>query len=112
MQVRDFNYVDDVVQALVLSLLHDQCFGHVFNLGSRDRYGLLNFAQTLATLTDVTYQLVPFPEDKKLIDIGDYYGDYSAFSDITGWQPQINLREGLAKTLAYYQAHRINYLTS
>jgi len=112
MQVRDFNYVDDVVQALVLALLHDQCFGHVFNLGSRDRYGLLNFVQTLATLTDVTYQLVPFPADKKLIDIGDYYGDYSAFSDITGWQPQINLREGLAKTLAYYQAHRINYLTS
>ena len=74
--------------------------------------GLLNFVQTLATLADVTYQLVPFPEDKKLIDIGDYYGDYSAFSDITGWQPQINLREGLAKTLAYYQAHRINYLTS
>jgi len=111
MQVRDFNYVDDVVQALVLALLHDQCFGHVFNLGSPDRYGLLNFVQTLATLTDVTYQLVPFPADKKLIDIGDYYGDYSAFSDMTGWQPQINLREGLAKTLAYYQAHRLNYLT-
>lgn len=111
MQVRDFNYVDDVVQALVLALLHDQCFGHVFNLGSKDRYGLLSFVQTLATLTDLTYQLVPFPEDKKLIDIGDYYGDYSAFSDMTGWQPQINLREGLAKTLAFYQAHRINYLT-
>ena len=111
MQVRDFNYVDDVVQALVLAILHDQCFGHVFNLGSPDRYDLLNFVQTLATLTDVTYQLVPFPSDKKLIDIGDYYGDYSAFSEVTGWQPQINLREGLAKTLAYYQAHRINYLT-
>ena len=111
MQVRDFNYVDDVVQALVLALLHDQCFGHVFNLGSPDRYGLLNFVQTLATLTDVTYQLVPFPSDKKLIDIGDYYGDYSAFSNMTGWEPQINLREGLAKTLAYYQAHRIHYLT-
>jgi UDP-glucose 4-epimerase len=111
MQVRDFNYVDDVVQALVLSILHDQCFGHVFNLGSPDRYDLLSFVQTLATLTDVTYQLVPFPSDKKLIDIGDYYGDYSAFSEVTGWQPQINLREGLAKTLAYYQAHRINYLT-
>lgn len=110
MQVRDFNYVDDVVQALVLAPLHDQCFGHVFNLGSTDRYDLLSFVQALTTLTDVTYQLVPFPADKKLIDIGDYYGDYTAFSDVTGWQPQVNLREGLAKTLAYYQAHRIHYL--
>jgi nucleoside-diphosphate-sugar epimerase len=112
MQVRDFNYVDDVVQALVLSLLHDQCFGHIFNLGSRDRYTLLHFAQTLATLKDVTYKLIPFPVDKKLIDIGNYYGDYSAFSDITGWQPQMDFHEGLAKTLAYFQAHRINYLTA
>jgi len=112
MQVRDFNYVDDVVDALVLSLLHDKCFGHVFNLGSTDRYGLLKFVQTLSTLTDVTYKLVPFPADKKLIDIGDYYGDYDAFSAVTGWQPKTNLREGLAKTLAFYQAHRTHYLTT
>jgi nucleoside-diphosphate-sugar epimerase len=110
MQVRDFNYVDDVVQALLLSLLHDECFGQVFNLGSTDRYGLLDFVQTLATLTDVTYKLVPFPADKKLIDIGDYYGDYAAFCAVTGWQPKTHLAEGLAKTLAFYQTHRTNYL--
>ena len=110
MQVRDFNYVDDVVQALELSLLHDQCFGQVFNLGSTDRFGLLDFVQTLASLTEVTYKLVPFPADKKLIDIGDYYGDYSAFSNATGWEPRTNLADGLAKTLEFYQAHRANYL--
>jgi len=66
--------------------------------------------QTLATLTDVTYKLVPFPADKKLIDIGDYYGDYAAFCAVTGWQPKTHLAEGLAKTLAFYQTHRTNYL--
>ena len=110
-QIRDFNYVDDVVDALVLSLLHDECFGHVFNLGSTsDRYSLLDFVQTLAAVSDVRYKIVPFPDDKKLIDIGDYYGDYSAFSAITGWQPKTVLGQGLMQTLAFYKANRGNYL--
>lgn len=112
-QVRDFNYVDDVVQALVASLLHDECFGHVFNLGSTtDRYSLLDFVRSLAELCDIRYRIVPFPDDKKLIDIGDYYGDYSAFSAITGWQPEVSLREGLRQTLAFYQTNRTSYLKS
>lgn len=110
LQIRDFNYVDDVVQALVLASLNDQCFGQVFNLGSEDRLGLLDFVQTLATLIAVSYKIIPFPADKKLIDIGDYFGDYKAFSSVTGWQPQTNLRDGLAQTLDYFQAHRMNYL--
>lgn len=110
LQIRDFNYVDDVVLALVLASLNDECFGHVFNLGSEDRLGLLDFVQTLASLIDIKYKIVPFPADKKLIDIGDYFGDYKAFSDITGWQPQTSLRDGLAQTLDYFQAHRMSYL--
>jgi UDP-glucose 4-epimerase len=108
-QVRDFNYVDDVVDALLLSLRHDECFGRVFNLGSTDRLSLLDFVQTLAALTDAPYKIVPFPADKKLIDIGDYYGDYTAFSLTTGWQPRVKLREGLDRTLAFYKQHGANY---
>lgn len=112
-QIRDFNYVDDVVDALVLSLLHDECFGHVFNLGSTtDRYSLLDFIETLAAVAELRYKIVPFPDDKKLIDIGDYYGDYSAFSRVTGWQPRTPLRQGLSQTLAFIKENRANYLKS
>ena len=110
-QVRDFNYVDDVVSALARSLLHDECFGRVFNLGSQDRFNLLDFVETLARVSPVQYSIIPFPADKKLIDIGDYYGDYSAFAEVTGWQPEINLQEGLTRTLAFYQANRNDYLS-
>lgn len=111
-QVRDFNYVDDVVDALVVSLLHEECFGQVFNLGSQDRFNLLDFVETLARVAPVEHKIIPFPADKKLIDIGDYYGDYSAFTRVTGWQPRVNLLEGLTRTLAFYQTNRNDYLKS
>jgi nucleoside-diphosphate-sugar epimerase len=52
---------------------------------------------------------VPFPADKRLIDIGDFYGDYSLFRDATGWEPRIDLPDGLASTVAWYRAHKDDY---
>ncbi len=111
-QVRDFNYVDDVVDALLLANLHDECFGHVFNLGGPDRFNLLDFVDTLSAIIPVKYRIVPFPDNKKLIDIGDYYGDYSRFASLTGWSPKVNLREGLKRTIAFYQENFSHYLSA
>lgn len=104
-QIRDFNYVDDVVEALLLAATTDACQGRVWNLGAPDHYSLLDFVSILSELCEVRYTRVPFPEDRKLIDIGDYYGDYSAFAEATGWQPQVGLREGLERTLEDMRAH-------
>lgn len=110
-QVRDFNYVDDVVDALLLSAMTPACFGQVFNLGGPDRINLLDFVAVLGDIIDVTYEIIPFPDSKKLIDIGDYYGDYSRFSETTGWQPKVGLREGLERTVQFYQENLSSYLS-
>ncbi len=104
-QIRDFNYVDDVVSALLLAATTDACVGRVWNLGSPWRCSLLDFVSVLSEFCDVEWEVVPFPEDRKLIDIGDYYGDYSAFSDATGWRPEVSLREGLGRTIAFLREH-------
>jgi nucleoside-diphosphate-sugar epimerase len=52
---------------------------------------------------------VPFPPDRKVIDIGDYYGDYRLIRGRLGWYPRIGLREGLRRTLDFYQANREYY---
>lgn len=104
-QLRDFNYVDDVVQALLLAALHEPCFGRVWNLGAPDHCSLLAFVELLADLCEARHQVVPFPDDRKIIDIGDYYGDYSAFAEATGWKPQVDLKEGLRRTLASMREH-------
>ena len=56
-----------------------------------------------------SYELVPFPEERKAIDIGDYYSDFSLISDELGWSPKISLDDGLSQTIEYYKLHSLHY---
>jgi nucleoside-diphosphate-sugar epimerase len=102
-QKRDFNYVDDVVRAMLLAISNDSCHGKVFNLGASRAHSLREFVHILRGLCGCEVQEVPFPQDSKLIDIGDYYGDFSRFTDATGWIPQVDLHEGLRRTIEHYR---------
>ena len=57
-----------------------------------------------------SYTLVPFPPERKRIDIGDFYADISKIKATLGWEPLRPLREGLAETIHYYREHRERYL--
>ena len=112
LQLRDFNYVDDCVDALLLAGASEAANGKVFNLGSTEVVGLKALAEMMVDLGHgVTYELVPFPPERKAIDIGDYYSDFSFITRELGWQPKIGLREGLQRTMAYYQEHHHHYWT-
>jgi len=109
-QIRDFNYVDDVVDAMLLTAATDDANGQVFNLGSEETINLRDLA---ALLVDINgggqYRVVPYPADRKPIDIGDYYADYRRIRGKLGWTPLVRLREGLARTLEYYRRYRARY---
>ncbi len=102
-QRRDFNYVDDAVAALLLAGERGELRGGVFNLGHARPRSLLEFVEVLQRLANFEFELVPFPDDAAAIDIGDYYGDYAKFARATGWEPEVDLEEGLARTLRYYR---------
>ena len=109
-QQRDFNYVDDVVEALLLAALNPRADGQVFNLGSREVVSLAQLAQMLVGLhPGARFEIVPFPPERKAIDIGDYYSDYSKIEANLGWQPEMGLRQGLMTSLAYYGKHQRQY---
>jgi UDP-glucose 4-epimerase len=109
-QLRDFNYVDDVIDALMLAARDPRAIGQVYNLGSKEVVSLESLARMLVTLHGSgQYELVPFPADRKAIDIGDYYGEYTRITEALGWQPRIDLESGLARTLKYYAAHAGEY---
>lgn len=109
-QIRDFNYVDDVVEALLLAAVDNRADGQVFNLGADDPINLADLAAMLVELNKQgEYQVVPFPTERKAIDIGDYYADYRRIRSTLGWQPKVMLREGLAQTLVFYQQYGHHY---
>ncbi|MCG3121269.1 MAG: UDP-glucose 4-epimerase [bacterium] len=109
-QRRDFNYVDDVVEAFLLVGADDRANGEAFNLGSSEVFNHLDFVKTLIAVAGAgSYTIVPFPENKKKIDIGDYYGNYEKIRSLVGWQPATPLKAGLSKTVAYFQQHQKHY---
>ena len=109
LQLRDFNYVDDCVAALLLAGASDGANGKVYNLGSAEVISLKALAEMMIQIVGGAFELVPFPPERKAIDIGDYYSDFSLIRNELGWQPTIGLREGLARTLEYYRRFGRNY---
>ena len=109
-QLRDFNYVDDVVDALILAAASDKTNGQIYNLGAADTLSLTDTAKLLVDLNQSgMYEYIPFPENRKVIDIGDYSGNYDKIKQELGWQPRVSLEEGLKRTLSFYQTNYPHY---
>lgn len=113
LQLRDFNYVDDCVDALLLSGASEQANGKVYNLGSAEVISLKDLVEKMISLGfGGSYELVSFPEERKAIDIGDYYSDFSLIASELGWSPKIGLDNGLDQTIQYYKSHSDQYWDS
>lgn len=109
-QRRDLNFVDDVVEAMLRAAVSQTGEGRVYNLGSNQPISLTALVELLIEVAGQgSYRLVPFPEERKRIDIGDVYSGYTRIQAELGWQPRTSLREGLVKTLAYYRHYGEHY---
>lgn len=108
-QRRDFNFVDDVVEALLLATFADDLQGQAWNLGAETHYSLLDFVEILHELCEFEHEVVPFPPDHQAIDIGDFYSEAARFRQATGWQPRVELAEGLRRTVEYFRPRIESY---
>ena len=110
-QLRDFTYVDDCVDALLLAAKNPKADGSAYNLGGDSVVSLRELAETLiAAHGGGTYVLREFPAERKKIDIGDYYSDDTRIRKELGWKPNVPLAEGLQRTLAYFAPQLEQYL--
>lgn len=102
---RDINYVDDVVEALLLAGEHDAAIGEAFNLGSPP-VSLREFVETLGDVVGgVDLHFIPYPPARKAIEIGDTFCEYGKISRTLNWLPRTALRDGLERTVAWHRAH-------
>jgi dTDP-glucose 4,6-dehydratase/UDP-glucose 4-epimerase len=112
-QLRDFNFVDDCVQALLLAGARDEAVGKIYNLGSAEVVSLKDLAALMLRVEGAgSYEVVPFPPERKAIDIGDYYSDFSLIQAELGWSPRVDLATGLRQCLDYYRLHGAHYWES
>ncbi|MBT3638311.1 MAG: NAD-dependent epimerase/dehydratase family protein [Opitutae bacterium] len=110
-QRRDYNHVDDVVDALLLAATRSEAKGKIFNLGAPDPLSLEDTAKLMCDqIEGANYEKIPFPEDRKAIDIGDFVCDYQAFQSTFGWKPKVNFREGISKSIEYFRKNLDYYI--
>ena len=110
LQRRDVAYVDDVVRAFCLAATAPEALGEVFNVGADGDVTLLELAELVVRVAGSgRYRVVPFPEERLSIDIGDYVADDTKLRRTLGWAPAVGLEQGLAATLDFYRAHGERY---
>ena len=110
-QLRDFTFVDDAVEALLLAAASSQANGRTFNLGGDSVVSLTRLAEMLVEVNGSgEFVVKAYPPERKRIDIGDYYADFSRIRAELGWEPRVSLKDGLARTLDYYRKYLPHYL--
>ena len=109
-QLRDFTYVDDVVDAFLMAGASDASNGQVFNVGALEPISLREVTELLIEIAGTgSFRLQPFPLERKIIDIGSIYVDDRKLRRVLKWQPKVDLHEGLKRTVDFYRAHRAQY---
>jgi UDP-glucose 4-epimerase len=109
-QLRDFTYVDDVVEAMLIAGANDASNGQVFNLGGTQPISLRDVTDLLVEIAGTgSYRLTPFPPDRKAIDIGSIYVDDRKIDRVLGWHPRVDMREGLTRCVEFFRQHREHY---
>lgn len=108
--LRDFLYVDDCVEAILLSALAPEAYGEIFNVGSDIPVSFLELVQAIINVAgEGKWEFAEFSAERKAQEPGDFYSDVSKIERIVGWKPTTSLEEGLAKTIDYYRKYRENY---
>jgi UDP-glucose 4-epimerase len=110
-QLRDFTYVEDCVDALLLAASTEAAAGQMYNLGGVEPVTLLALAEQLVAVAKRgSFVVRDFPADRKAIEIGDYYSDFSLIRKELGWAPKVSLADGLRHALDFYTPNLAEYL--
>lgn len=110
-QLRDYIYVDDIINAMLKCAESPEAVGEVVNVGSGASTKFSDMVKVVVnTVKNAVMEFVPWPENYEKVETGDITMDISKLKKITFWQPEVSLEEGVAKTYEYYKKHSTYYI--
>jgi len=108
--LRDFLYVDDCVEALVRAAQEPAMIGEIVNVGNARASTFLDVAKILQELVQGTeIAFTDFTPERKAQEPGDFVSDISKIRRLLAWEPTVDLREGLSRTVQFYRERRGDY---
>ena len=102
-QLRDYIFVDDVMDAFVIAMTEDKALGQDFNLGSGQGISVVDAVEKIVSIAGKgRIKKVPWPKDWQSIETGSYVSDISKIKNVLGWKPRHSFEEGIRKTIEFY----------
>lgn len=109
-QIRDYIYIDDLAEALLLSAITPACIGQVLNLGSGQPTRFSEMVEVILRIVGRgRAEAVPWPANYINVETGDYVADIGQVQRLTGWAPGVSFEDGVRRTFAYYREHGAHY---
>jgi UDP-glucose 4-epimerase len=107
---RDFLYVGDCCEAILMCAASEAAYGEIFNVGIDYPTTFVQLADTIVTVTGAgRWEFAPFTLERKAQEPGDFYSDITKIKQLIGWQPQTPLEDGLRQTVSFYRQHKHYY---
>jgi len=108
--LRDFIYVDDIVDCMLMTAVSDNAYGEVFNVGTGIPVSFIELAKKIVEIAGSGHaQFTEFTQERKEVEPGDYYTNITKIKQATGWKPLVSLDEGIKKTIEYYRKYKKEY---
>lgn len=102
-QLRDFCYIDDVVNGIILSLRTKGIEGEIINLASgkaQSILGVINFVKSLVGKGNPQFGKIPYRKNENM----ELYADINKATELLGWKQEVSFEQGIIKTIDYYQS--------
>jgi UDP-glucose 4-epimerase len=107
---RDFLYIDDAVEAMLLCAATPACYGQIINVGWDKPESFRQLAETLVSVAKSgKWEFTPFSKERKAQEPGDFVSDITKIRKLTGWEPKTSLTDGLRKTIRFYRKNKAQY---
>lgn len=108
--VRDFLYVEDLVECMLMTALTDEAYGDVFNVGTGIPVSFIELAERIVKIAGTgRVEFREFTKERKEVEPGDYYADITKIKRVVGWEPKTPLDEGIKKTIEFYRKFKEHY---
>jgi len=104
-QTREFNYVDNIVDGLVLAGSTAVKLDGVMNLAAGEEIAIRDLVTKIAELTGTRSQIEIGALPYRPTEIWRMFADSSRARTTLGWEPQVRLEEGLKKTIEWFREY-------
>jgi UDP-glucose 4-epimerase len=108
--LRDFLYVEDTIDAMLMVAITEAAYGEILNVASGSPFNFIELATALIEVAGSgRWEFSPFSPERAAQEPGDFYADIRKIERLVAWRPKVSLREGLEATIKFYREHRIQY---